>query len=71
MSSQDQNKTGKAPTHTVYSVKEKEGQEKPIWLRVGVAWEHADEEGLNLSLNNLGQDVSLTIRKNKPMPHPS
>lgn len=68
--SSNENNTTNTPSHNVYFIKEKEGQEKPIWLKVGVAWEHADQEGMNLIVNNLGQDVNLTIRKNKPMPKP-
>ncbi|WP_273214802.1 hypothetical protein [Runella zeae] len=56
----------KYPSHTAYFLKDKEGQEKPDWLKTGVAWEHADQEGLNLSLTVLGQQISLVIRKNKP-----
>ena len=33
---------------------------------MGAAWEHGDSENLNLSLDNLGQNVILTIRRNKP-----
>ena len=56
----------KAPTHTVYYLKAKDGTDKPDWIKVGVAWEHGDKDGLNLSLNILGQEVPFTIRKNKP-----
>ena len=56
----------KYPTHTVYTLKEKEGQEKPDWIKVGAAWEHGDQDGMNIILNILGQDVTVTVRKNKP-----
>ncbi|WP_375444369.1 hypothetical protein [uncultured Fibrella sp.] len=56
----------KVPTHTVYVVKLKDGADKPDWIKVGAAWEHGDKDGLNLSLTILGQDVPVTIRKNKP-----
>ncbi|MEZ0611367.1 hypothetical protein ACAW74_22845 [Fibrella sp. WM1] len=62
-----QNQTApKAPTHGVYFVKKREGTTTPDWIKVGVAWEHGDNEGLNLSLDNLGQNVILTVRRNKP-----
>lgn len=63
----NQNETNpKYPTHTVYSLKVKEGSEKMEWHKAGVAWEHLDGEGLNLSLDSLGQKIALTVRKNKP-----
>lgn len=62
-----QNETSsKQPTHTVYSVKVKDGSDKTDWIKVGAAWEHGDHQGLNLVLNILGQDVMVTVRKNKP-----
>ncbi|MFC5410834.1 hypothetical protein ACFPMF_16045 [Larkinella bovis] len=56
----------KAPTHTVYFLRTKEGTDKPDWIKAGVAWEHGDKDGLNLSLKILGQDIPVKIRKNKP-----
>ncbi|WP_138477119.1 hypothetical protein [Dyadobacter bucti] len=67
MSSQNE-PNPKKPTHTVYFVRNKEGIEKAEWIKTGVAWEHSDHEGLNLSMDCLGQKVSLTVRKNKPKP---
>ena len=64
----DQNPTSKTPSHIVYSVRAKLDSDKPVWIKVGAAWAHGDGEGLNLILNLLGQDVSLTIRPNKPKP---
>jgi hypothetical protein len=58
----------KVPTHTIYFLRNKEGIEKPEWVKTGVAWEHHDGEGLNLSILNLDREVSLTVRKNKPKP---
>ncbi len=56
----------KYPTHTVYFIKDKSEGPKPEWIKVGVAWKNSDGEGLNLSIDNLGQQIPLTIRKNKP-----
>lgn len=64
MSNQNENNP-KMPSHTVYFVKNKGDDAKNEWIKVGVAWEHTDAEGLNLSLDSLGQKVSLTVRKNK------
>lgn len=64
----------KAPTHTIYVVEAKEGSNKSDWHKVGVAWEHSDQDGLNLSINTLGaaylqtrgQEATLKVRRNKP-----
>lgn len=63
----------KAPTHTIYVVETKEGSNKSEWLKVGAAWEHSNQDGLNLSINALGiaylytkgQEANLIIRRNK------
>ncbi|GAB3732340.1 hypothetical protein GCM10028816_30400 [Spirosoma lituiforme] len=62
----NQNTNPKGPSHIVYSVKQKDGSDKAVWIKVGAAWAHSDGEGLNLILNLLGQDINLTIRPNKP-----
>lgn len=54
------------PTHTVYVLKPKTDSEQADWIRVGAAWEHGDKDGLNLSLNILGQKIPVVVRKNKP-----
>ncbi len=64
MSNQKENNP-KMPTHTVYFVKHNGDDAKAEWIKAGVAWEHTDGEGLNLSLDSLGQKVALTVRKNK------
>ena len=53
--------TAKFPTHTVYCVKANEGSEKSDWIKVGAAWENSDQKGLNLSLNVLGEKISLVV----------
>ncbi len=69
-----QTETNKTPTHTIYVVEAKEGNAKSEWLKVGVAWEHSDKEGMNLLINTLGaaylqargQEATLTVRRNMP-----
>lgn len=56
----------KHPTHTVYFLTEKKGESKKIWNETGVAWINKDQDGLNLSLRIMGQQIPLVIRKNKP-----
>lgn len=68
-----QTENTKAPTHTIYVVEAKEGNTKSEWHKVGVAWAHSDQEGMNLSINALGAaflqtkgaDATLTVRRNK------
>ena len=68
-----QTETTNAPTHTIHVVEAKEGNSKSEWHKVGVAWEHNDREGMNLSINMLGiailqtkgHEVTLTVRRNK------
>jgi hypothetical protein len=58
--------TSKKPTHSVYYLKPKADSDQSDWIKVGAAWEHGDKDGLNLSLNILGQNVPVIVRKNKP-----
>lgn len=51
------------PSHTVYVV-EGEG-ENAFWTKVGAAWQHADGEGLNLTLTALPLSGRLVIRPPK------
>ncbi len=62
------NNTSNKPDVIAYFIKQKDETDKPLWIKVGVGWEHKDQEGFNLLLNNLGQDISLTVRKNTPKP---
>lgn len=55
-------------THVAYFIKNKADTEKPEWVKVGVGWENADGEGMNLSLDVLGQQIPVTVRKYKPKP---
>ncbi|QMW05461.1 hypothetical protein [Spirosoma foliorum] len=61
------------PTHIIYAVNPKGSQDKSDWFKVGAAWEHGDQKGLNLkinlaalSLNHMGgPDATLVIRRDK------
>lgn len=55
--------TTSRPTHNVYVV-EGEG-ENAFWTKVGAAWQHADGEGLNLTLTALPLNGRLVIRTPK------
>lgn len=64
MTSQTETRSTK-PTHTVYVLKSQADTEQADWIRVGAAWEHGDKDGLNLSLNILGQKIPVVVRRNK------
>lgn len=53
---------GKAPTHIVYSVQERDKDQSGIWTRIGAVWPHDDGKGFNIQLNLLPPDGRLTIR---------
>ena len=71
MTNKEQKQAKKQPTHTAYFVENKDDTTKPNWIKIGVACEHADKQGLNLFLTNLGQNIKLTLRKNLQQPMPS
>lgn len=52
--------TAKAPTHIAYIVNK--GGEKSYWRRIGVAFIHKDEQGLNIVLESLPVDGKITLR---------
>ena len=56
----------KYPTHTVYFLTDKKGTDSKDWTKAGAAWIHTDNDGMNLSLEILGQKIPMVIRKNKP-----
>ena len=56
----------KYPTHTVYFLTDKNDSDQKDWNKAGAAWIHADNDGMNLSLNIMGQKIPLVIRKVKP-----
>lgn len=58
--------TGKKPTHAVYYLKPKADSDQSDWIKVGAAWEHGDQAGMNLLLNILGQNVPVIVRRIKP-----
>lgn len=59
--SETETKTSKAPTHSVYHVRERQGQ-KGFWTRIGAAWAHADGQGFNVQVECVPLDGRLTIR---------
>lgn len=53
--------TSKAPTHTAYQVRDRNGQ-KGFWTRIGSAWPHADGNGFNIQLDVVPLDGRVTLR---------
>ena len=52
----------KQPTHRVYSVIRREGQDD-FWLNLGLAFPHKDGKGFNLMLQALPIDGKLVCRE--------
>lgn len=55
--------TNTAPTHHVFVV-EGEGT-NAFWTKIGAAWQHADGQGLNLTLSLMPLDGRVVIRTAK------
>jgi len=53
---------GNKPTHKVFFVQEingaSEGEQKPFWRQIGVAWGHQSGKGFNMKLDLLPADMS-------------
>ena len=56
------------PSHLVYHVEERDGDEPNNWTQIGAMWPHNDGKGWNIQLQFLpiGTDGKLTIRANEP-----
>lgn len=55
--------TSTTPTHSVYVVEGK--GDNAFWTKIGAAWQHADGNGLNLTLTLLPLDGRVVIRTAK------
>jgi hypothetical protein len=56
------------PTHNVFTVTKKDGEEKGDWFEIGAAWPHQDGKGFNIVFKALpmpGADVVMRVRKEK------
>jgi len=58
------NTTIKTPDFIAYKVQEG-GDNKNHWNRIGAAWKHADEEGLNIVLHAVPLSGKITLRTPK------
>lgn len=52
--------TGLRPTHHIFVV-EGEG-DSAHWTKIGAAWQHADGQGLNLTLNMVPLNGRIVVR---------
>ena len=57
----EQATTGKAPSHIVYHVRDREGR-KAFWTRIGSAWAHGDGKGFNVQLEMVPLDGRISLR---------
>ncbi|SOC48173.1 hypothetical protein SAMN05892877_14117 [Rhizobium subbaraonis] len=55
--------TNTTPTHHVYVVEGK--GDTAFWTKIGAAWQHADGNGLNITLTLLPLDGRVVIRTAK------
>ena len=58
---EETNQASKRPTHTAYSVKDRENK-KSEWRPIGVAFAHADGKGFNVVLDLMPLDGRITLR---------
>lgn len=56
------NQTSKAPSHGVYTVRDRGEGKKAFWIRIGSAWPHRDGKGFNVQLECHPLDDQLTLR---------
>ena len=61
MAKNNDNTAPKSPTHIAYQVREREGK-KGFWTRIGAAWVHGDDLGLNIQLDSIPLDGRITLR---------
>ena len=64
MTKKDQ-KTEKAPTFFAYHVPDRDNAP---WIKIGAAWDHADDKGLNLMIDVLPIGFSGRIVLRAPSP---
>lgn len=55
-------RTGSAPTHIAYHVREGRDGNKGFWTRIGAAWANADGKGFNIQLEVAPLDGRITLR---------
>lgn len=54
------------PTHRVYTVVKREGQDDFFWLAIGAAFAHQDGKGFNVMLQALPTNGKVVLREPQP-----
>ena len=70
--SKNKQPTAAADRFDVYVVddyKDKTGEEKSHWTRIGTAWPHKDGKGFNAELRALPVSGKLVLRRYEPQEH--
>lgn len=62
------NNSNNKPSHTVYSIREVNKDQKDQWNKIGVAFAHNDSKGFSIRLEALPLDGKLTLRQYEPKP---
>ena len=57
-----QNESGKQPDYIAYNVQETK-QGKPVFNRVGAAWQHKDGQGYDIQLESMPVNGRVTLRE--------
>lgn len=52
-------------THIVYQLIETQDKAETLWNKIGVAWEHKDQKGLNIQMNAMPLVGKIVIRKHE------
>lgn len=58
-------KTAKKPSHTAYSIREREGKDSK-WTEIGVAFPHKDGKGFDILFDVAPLNGRITIRVQEP-----
>ncbi len=53
--------TSRRPTFAAFTVRDRKDGEQ-IWIRIGSAWKHADEEGFNVQIDAMPFDGRIVLR---------
>ncbi len=57
-----QNESGNKPNYIAYNVQETK-QGKPVFNRVGAAWQHKDGQGYDIQLDSMPVNGRVTLRE--------
>ena len=58
----DQATSSRRPSHIAYWVKDRGEEKASVWRPIGVAWEHGDGKGFNVTLDLQPLDGRITLR---------